>query len=76
MVHDVFLTDKREKKKTLIPFNTSWRLFKEKYDLNVCTFEKIDIVGLLLLCLLWFFFFNFRFIHFYPRPHKVDIVPC
>lgn len=59
MVHDVFLTDKREKKKTLIPFNTSWRLFKEKYDLNVCTFEKIDIVGLLLLCLLWFFFLTF-----------------
>lgn len=63
MVHDVFLTDKREKKKTLIPFNTSWRLFKEKYDLNVFTFEKIDIVGLLLLCLLLGFFY-FRFIHF------------
>lgn len=75
MVHDVFLTDKREKKISLIHFNTSWRLFKEKYDLNVCTFEKIEIVGLLLLCLLWVFFY-FRFIHFYPRPHKVDIVPC
>lgn len=40
MVHDVFLTDKREKKITLKHFNTSWRLFKEKYDLNVFTLKK------------------------------------
>lgn len=57
MVHVVFLTDKREKKITLIHFNTSWRLFKEKYDLNVCTFEKIENS--------WFTFTLFTMVFFF-----------